>query len=146
MRKEIAKKLFGYQHYRMKIHKIWKNDSRLSYSLLKSRKSLCVLKKISKTSLENLKITTQNCSLQKLLTMKLMKQACQQLGIENKRRKRLSQFNNNAIKSVTFVAVITVLTLYCCYLSLQKQSIMYAIPYSHMCERNKNKNMELLKS
>lgn len=70
--------------------------------------SLCVLNKISKTSLENLKITKQNCSLQKLLTMKLFKQACQQLGIENKRRKRLSQFNNNAIKSVTFVAVITV--------------------------------------
>jgi len=69
--------------------------------------------------------------------MKLLKQACQQLGIENKRRKRLSQFNNNAIKSVTFVAVITVLTLYCCYLSLQKQSIIYAIPYSHLCERNK---------
>merc|ERR1712018_1032788 len=101
------------------------------------KKKLCVLNKISKTSLENLKITKQNCSFQKLLTMKLLNQACQQLGIEKKRRKRLSQFNNNAIKSVTFVAVITVLTLYCCYLYLQKQSIIYAIPYSHLCERNK---------
>jgi len=104
---------------------------------------VCVLNKDQQDIIREVK---NNKKKRKLFSSKIVNNeafeiACQQLGIKNDRRKRLSlsisKLNNNAIKSVTFVAVITVLTLYCCYLSFQNQSIIYAIPYSHLCERNK---------